>query len=737
MIKFDKNRGIFHLSNDKISYILQIEEEGCLAHLYFGKKIDTYTEGYTYPRQERPFSPNPANSENRKFSLDNIMMTYPGCGFGDFREPAHNIKLADGSRINDFRYTSHEISEGKKPLTGLPATYTKKTSEATTLKIKLADAISGLQLTLSYTIFTKLPVITRSSQLKNISEKKVEINKLASTTLDFPAKDMDLIHLPGTWAKERQLVREKISTGTKRLESKRGTSSHQQNPAAILLDKDTTEFTGEAYGFALIYSGNFEIITEKDIHDQTRFIMGINSFNFAWNLQPGQTFQTPEAIMVYTPDGLNDLSQTYHELFNNHLTRGQFQNTARPILINNWEATYFDFDTEKIMAIVDEAKNLGIELFVLDDGWFGKRDDDTTSLGDWFEYEGKLNGGLKTLSRQVHERGMKFGLWFEPEMISKNSKLYEKYPHWAIGTPGRGTAISRSQYVLDYSKKEVWEHIYKQMQTILDHVEIDYIKWDMNRHLTNVYSSFLSAEEQGEVSHRYVLGLYAFLEKITTEYPHILFESCSGGGGRFDAGMLYYMPQTWTSDNTDAVARLNIQYGTSLIYPISSMGAHVSETPNHQTQRMTSLKTRGNVAASGVFGYELDLSKMSDDEKKEMKSQIAFYKKHRELIQYGRFIRLISPYEKNAAAWSFVSKDKSEALIFYYRLLATAVEPFTTLKPKGLDEAALYEVTAVDSPILLDKGMQLGADQLMNLGFYINTNGAGDFTSGCIHLKKV
>jgi len=737
MIKFNEHRGIFHLFNDKISYILQIEETRYLAHLYFGKRIEEYTDGYTYPKQERPFSPNPADSVDSKFSLDNLLMEYPGFGFGDFREPAHNIKLADGSRINDFRYLSHEIFNGKKRLDGLPATYVTDDTQAMTLEITLEDRVSNLQLILSYTIFSEMSVICRSTRFVNLSSKKVEVNRMASASIDFSAKEMDLIHLPGAWARERQVVRENISNGTKRLESKRGTSSHHQNPVAILIDKNTTEFVGDAYGFTLIYSGNFEIVIEKDTFDQTRILTGINSFNFAWNVEPSESFQTPEAVMVYSPDGLNDLSQTYHRLFNNHLSRGHFQNAERPILINNWEATYFDFDSDKIMLIVEQAKKLGIELFVLDDGWFGKRDDDTSSLGDWFEYEGKLKDGLKTFSEQVHQKGMKFGLWFEPEMISENSKLYEAHPDWAMGVPGRARTLGRNQYVLDYSRKEVWEHIYEQMKVILDNVEIDYIKWDMNRNLTDVYSLALTPDKQGEVAHRYVLGLYEFMEKITNAYPHILFESCSGGGGRFDAGMLYYMPQAWASDNTDAVARLNIQYGTSLIYPISSMGAHVSEVPNHQTGRITSLSTRGNVAMSGVFGYELDLSKLSEDELAEMKEQVAFYKEHRELIQYGTFIRLISPYENNGAAWTFVSKDKSQALIFYYELLAQANAPFTTLKLKGLDADAVYEVSHVDSTIItLEQGLNLGGDQLMNLGFYINPNGKGDFASGRILLKK-
>jgi len=737
MIEYDNSRGIFHLFNNKISYILQIEENGYLTHLFFGKKVKSYTGGYAYPKHERPFSPNPGDSVGSKFSLDNVLMEYPGFGFGDFREPAHNIKLADGSRINDFRYLNHKIFNGKKKLEGLPATYANDESQATTLEITLEDNISKLQIVLSYTIFSDVSAICRSVLFVNNSSKKVELNRMASMAIDFPAKEMDLIHLPGAWASERQMVREAVLKGTKRLESKRGTSSHQQNPVAILLDKDTTEFSGETYGFALVYSGNFEIVAEKDAYNQTRLVMGINSFNFAWCVEPSNSFQAPEVVMAFSPDGLNNLSQTYHQLFNNNLVRGQFKNVERPILINNWEATYFDFNADKITAIVNQAQKLGVELFVLDDGWFGKRDNDTSSLGDWFEYEGKIAGGLKCLSEQVHEKGMKFGLWFEPEMISEKSKLYEAHPDWAIGVPGRVRALGRNQYVLDYSRKAVWAFIYGQMKAILDNVEIDYIKWDMNRHLTDVYSVALPPEQQGEVAHRYVLGLYEFMEKIIADYPHVLFESCSGGGGRFDAGMLYYMPQAWTSDNTDAAARLNIQYGSSLIYPISSMGTHVSAVPNHQTGRAVSLSTRGNVAMSGVFGYEMDLSNVSAVELSEMQKQVAFYKEHRALILYGTLNRLLNPNEDDCAAWVFVNEDKSQVLVFYCGLMVKASSPITTLKLKGLDEDSIYEVKYIEPPMfILDEGMKLGGDQLMNIGFYVNPNGAGDFASAKLLLKK-
>ena len=727
MILFDQLTKTFHLKNDKISYILGIEENNYLTHLYFGKKIERYSGGYRYPRTDRSFSPNAAHAQDRLLSLDTLPMEYPGYGFGDFREPAHNIKLENGSRINDFRYDSFEIQNGKPQLAGLPALYVNHEEEAQTLIIQLVDTVSDLKLQLLYTIYNDYAAIIRSTRLVNASEQTVEINQLASQSLDFPNQAFELVHLNGTWARERQLTREAIQTGIKRLDSKRGSSSHQQNPFAALVEPTTTEYQGSAYGFNLVYSGSHETVIQKDPYNQTRVIMGLNSFNFGWQLQPTQAFQTPEVVMVYSDNGLNQMSQTFHDLYNHHLVRGQYKLQERPTLINNWEATYFDFDEEKIMNIVDEASQLGIEMFVLDDGWFGNRENDFTSLGDWVETEGKLACGLENLSQQIHDKGMKFGIWFEPEMISEDSDLFRAHPDWALGTPGRERSISRNQYVLDFSRQDVRDNLYQQMKAIFDRVPIDYVKWDMNRNMTEVYSLLLDPQMQGEVAHRYMLGFYDFLEKLTTEFPHILFESCSGGGGRFDAGLLHYMPQTWTSDNTDAIARLKIQYGTSLVYPTSSMGAHVSAVPNHQTGRETSLAIRGNAAMSGVFGYELDLTQLSAEEKAEIKEQVAFYKEHRRLLQFGNFYRLMSPFESNDTAWMFVAPDQSEALVFYFRTLAEASYPLVTLKLAGLIADAQYQ---------LGEQVLLG-EELMNVGFYIDPHLHGDYATQRFYLKKV
>ena len=725
MITFNKEQQVFHLCNNQISYLIEVEEHGYLAHLYFGKKINQYSGHYQYVRDMRSFGPYPEAADHDTFSLDTVMLEYPGYGFGDFREPAYNFKLKNGSRITDFRYDSFEIVQGKCAIEGLPHLYTNQVTEAETLIITLKDDVAQLCLKLNYTIYQDYATVIRSTTLINDSAETVEINQLASQSLDFPNRSFELIHLNGAWARERQLTREKIEIGTKVLDSKRGSSSHHQNPFVTLVEPTTTEFQGEAYGFCLVYSGNHQTVIEKDNYSQTRVVMGMNPFNFAWQLPAGESFHSPEVVNVYSNQGLNQMSKTYHDLFNHHLIRGEHQLKERPVLINNWEATYFDFDDAKIHGIVDEAQALGIEMFVLDDGWFGERKDDHRSLGDWYEFEGKLEQGLEGIAQYVHDKGMKFGLWFEPEMISKDSDLHRAHPDWVLSVPGRPRSLSRQQHVLDFSRADVRDHIYQQMTAILDRVPIDYIKWDMNRNMTEVYSLLLDPEMQGEVSHRYILGLYEFMEKLTQAYPHILFESCSGGGGRYDAGMLYYMPQTWTSDNTDPIARLKIQYSTSLVYPISTMGAHVSAIPNHQTGRETSLDIRGNVAMSGVLGYELDLTTLSEEEKVLIVKQVDFYKEHRQLLQFGDFVRLKSPYEENEVAWMFVSKDKKEAIVFYFRVLVEASAPYVTLKLAHLDETLEYQIA----------NHVISGDALMNIGMYIDPKLHGDYATQAFILK--
>lgn len=725
-IEFDETTKVFHLYNGKISYLLMVEELGILSHLYFGKKISAYHGGRKYPRFERSFSTNFAEITHRNYSRDTLLHEYPVLGNGDFRVPAIEIKGQNGSHLLDLRYTSHKIISGKPTLDDLPSTFCRKAEEAKTLIIYLNDKINHLQVSLNYTIFKDLPVVVRSAKILNLNPDSLYLNRAMSMVMDLPSQKFQLIDLNGSWGNERQITRMPISPGVKTFSSVRGTSSHQQNPFIALVEPQTDEFTGNAYGFGLIYSGNHESFVEQDQYGQLRIGMGINHQDFSWELQHEKCFQTPEVVCVYSNDGLNQMSQTFHQLIDQHIVRSQHKDVLRPILINNWEATYFDFNTEKIKAIIDEAAELGIEMFVLDDGWFGKRDNDRQALGDWYVNCEKLNGGLQAISQYAQKKHMKFGLWFEPEMISENSDLFRQHPDWVLHDPNYPMTHSRNQLVLDLSKQEVRQYLKKTIGRILRDIHIDYVKWDMNRYLTEVYSNQLSAENQGEVAHRYCLGLYELMEYFTTEFPHILFEGCSGGGGRFDLGILYYMPQIWASDNTDAIARLKIQYGTSLIYPPNTMGSHVSAVANHQTGRTTDLQIRGAVASSGVLGYELDVTKLSEEEKLEIKKQIQFYKKHQRLLHFGIFYRLRSPFEENEVAWSFVSKDKKEALVFYFKVLGNAAERLNILKIPGLIDEQIY---------IVNDEFEYTGDELSNCGFYLFPFLKGDFKAQVFYVK--
>lgn len=725
LIHVNETERVFHLSNAVFSYVLRIEEGNVLTNEYFGQAISTYRGGRKYPRVDRSFSPNFPEATDRLYSLDTILQEYPGYGTGDYRTPAQVIRHEDGSTVTDFRYKSYEIVTGKPRLDGMPSTYVEQDEEAETLIITLEDPKERLTARLVYTVYRDRPVLARSARIENEGAETHYLQKAASLSLDLPLQELEVITLNGMWGRERMMEREPVKRGVKVFDSKRGSSSHQMNPFLALVSPETTEYAGEAVGFSLVYSGSHQMLLERDPYGQTRVQLGINEFGFEWRLDPGACFQTPEVNIVYSANGTMEMSQAFHALYRERLARGTFRDADRPILINNWEATYFDFDEAKIKSIVDESAALGIELFVLDDGWFGRRDDDYTSLGDWFEYEQKIPNGLKGLADYIHTKGMKFGLWFEPEMISRESELFKQHPDWAIQIPGRGLSKGRDQYVLDFSRKEVRDNIVRQMTKVLDRVPIDYLKWDFNRNVTEVFSTSLPSDRQGEVLHRYVLGLYEVLETITSRYPNILFESCSGGGGRFDPGMLYYMPQTWTSDNTDAIARLKIQHGTSMVYPISSMGAHVSAVPNHQTHRETSLEMRGDVAMAGVFGYELDVTEMSENEKAIVKQQVAFYQEHRRTFQYGTFYRLESAFDSNHPSWMFVSEE--EVIVCDYSVLSETAPLIRLLKLRGLDATAVYEV----------EGKYYGGDELMYVGLYVSPTVNGDFDSRLYVLKKI
>ena len=716
-IIYNQDNNTFILNSNNTSYILKVLDSGHLAHLYWGRRLRSTNLDYVIrSRNWGSFLANTDNKEN--FMLEAIPQEYPGYGATDLRSPAVELQFSDGTSATDFRYVSHKIYEGKNKLEGLPATYTENDEEATTLEIVLKDTLKPVEIVLTYSIFKEFDAITRNVKVRNMGQEDIKILRVLSANVDFNDDNFDMIQLSGSWARERHFVRQPLRSGSQSIESRRGASSHAQNPFMALARKDTTETKGDIYGFSFVYSGNFLANVEVDMFYNSRAQIGINPFDFSWLLKENEEFQSPEAVLVYSPNGVTGMSHIYHNLYGKRLARGEHRDKVRPILINNWEATYFDFNETSIKNIAKEASNLGMELFVLDDGWFGKRNNDDCSLGDWFVNEDKIKGGLGKLSKEINDMGLQFGLWFEPEMVCPVSELYEKYPDWCIHIPGRTRSEARMQLILDLSRDDVCDYIIETLSKVLSSASISYVKWDMNRNMTEIGSAKLPPERQRELPHRYMLGLYRIMEELTTAFPHILFESCSGGGGRFDPGMLHYMPQTWTSDNTDAIERLKIQYGTSLVYPNVSMGCHVSAIPNHQVHRMTPLNTRGVVAMSGNFGYELDITKLSDEEKEMIKEQIKNYKEIRETIQFGDYYRLSSPFESNDVAWMFVSKDKKEVVVSFVRQSALPHPKFESLKLVGLEEDASYEIVGEDAVFFGDELMYVGLNVPELVGDY-------------------
>ncbi|MFF2016061.1 alpha-galactosidase [Paenibacillus sp. NPDC058177] len=727
-IQYLAEERIFHLQSKETSYVIQLLHTGIPAHVYWGRKIRSGALSSILKRTERcSFSPSPF-PDDMTLSYDTLAQEYPSYGVGDFRNPAYQIQAENGTTASEALYDKHRIYKGKPALEGLPATYTEHEDEAETLELELVDAVAGLRIILSYTVFEELNAVTRSVRFVNEGQASLKLLRGYSMSVDFRSSDYELLHLSGTWTRERYIERRALASGMQGVESRRGSSSHNQNPFVALLSHGADEDHGEVYGVSLVYSGSFSAQVEVDSYKTTRLSMGINSFDFNWLLEAGQSFQTPEAVLVFSPDGIGAMSRTYHKLYRTRLARGIYRDRTRPVLVNNWEATYFDFNAEKIENIARAGAELGIELFVLDDGWFGHRDNDRSSLGDWFVDRKKLPEGLGDLAERVNKLDMQFGLWFEPEMISPDSELYREHPEWCLHVPDRRRTLGRTQLVLDFSREDVCQAIGDQIVEVLRSAPITYVKWDMNRNMTEIGSALLPPERQRETAHRYMLGLYGMLERITSEFPNILFESCSGGGGRFDPGMLYYMPQTWTSDNTDAVSRLKIQYGTSIVYPISSMGSHVSAVPNHQVHRSTSLEMRGHIAMSGNFGYELDLTQFTEEEKAAVKEQVALYKELRSLVQFGEQYRLLSPFEGNETAWMIAAEDKSEAVVVYARVLAEPNDPLHYLRLKGLDPEADYE--------WVEGGGVYGGDLLMYAGLPL-PDLQGDFQSVLWRFKKV
>ena len=698
----------FHLYNQEISYIIKILDNDQPGQLYYGKRL-THREDFShlFEYAMRDMSPY-AFEGNSTFSLENIKQEYPTFGCGDMRFPAYEIERENGSHVVEFVYKEHKIYNGKPKLEGLPATYVESDDEAQTLELVLEDTSINTRIVLLYTIYEAFPVIARSVRFECDSDEKITLLSAMSACVDLPDKDYEMIDLAGVWARERHVRRHKLDYGIQSIYSMRGCSSYQFNPFLALARENADEFQGQVYGFSLVYSGNFLAQTEVDNYDTARVLMGIHPNGFKWTLEKGESFQTPEMVMVYSEAGLNGMSQTFHKLYRTRLARGTWRDKVRPILINSWEAFYFDFDAPKLLGLADAAADLGMELFVLDDGWFGKRDDSTSSLGDWYPNEEKLKGTLKELAEKINAKGLKFGLWIEPEMTNKDSDLYRAHPDWLLAEQGKRICHSRNQYVLDFSKKEVREYIGDMLENLFAEVPVSYIKWDLNRTFSEVFSNGNDREYQGKVCHKYVLGVYELYERLTSRFPHVLFESCASGGARFDPGMLYYAPQGWTSDDTDAIERLKIQYGTSMVYPVSCMGSHVSASPNHQTNRVTPIETRADVAYFGTFGYELDLLKLGEEDKAEIRRQIAFMKEKRDLIQKGTFYRLKSPFEGNETAWMIVSEDQKKALVGYYRVMQPVNVGFKRLKLKGLKEDTCYKVSGYDYDCYGDELMQVG-----------------------------
>ncbi len=723
MISFNEKSKVFNLKTDNTSYIFSILCDRYLVHHHYGKRIDDDQNIESLIRQ---FEPAAFASEemgiDMRLHTDVLEQEYSFYGSCDLRTPAFHAKYADGTFVTKAFYRSHKIYNGKKALKGLPATYVECDDEAQTLEIELYDELKDMSIFLVYSVFEKYDAITRSVRVENHSNENIDLHSVLSFSIDFPQNDYDFVHLYGAWARERTIERRPLIHGNINIDSKRGASGHYHNPFFAICDRNSDEYVGNVYGFSLVYSGNFIAGVECDTTNLARVYMGLNPFNFKWTLKSGEDFVTPEVVMVYSDSGINKMSQCFHNLFRERLCRGIYRDAVRPVIANNWEGTMFDFNEEKILNIASKAKEIGVDLFVLDDGWFGKRDADNSSLGDWYADKRKLPNGVEGLSKKIKDMGMQFGLWYEPEMISPDSDLYRAHPDWCLHTKGRKPSLGRNQLVLDFTRKDVREYIVNVVSDMLTKAEINYVKWDMNRNMTEAGSVLLPYDCQEEIYHRYILGLYEVMETLIQRHPTVLWEGCSGGGGRFDAGMLYYFPQSWCSDNTDPIDRIFIQYGTSLCYPSISMGAHVTSTPK-ENNRITSLKTRGAVAMTGQFGYETDLTQYSDIELSEMAKQIVFYKKYREVIQFGELYRLKSPYSMNDCALEYVSKDGNTVMIFYFTIHHSYRQASSRLCIKGLDNKAKYQLVESDTiysgELLMNAGMLVQNKQDFDADIYI------------------
>lgn len=718
-VRYVEDKKTFILQTRHCTYQMKISEYDYLLHLYYGERIEDEDLGYLIRPQDRGFSPNPNEAGNdRTFSLDVFPQEFSSDGCSDYRVSSIEVKNGDGSYAFMGKVSGYNIYPGKYRLEGLPSLFATENDTVDTLEIWLRDASTKVTVILCYSVFEEKDIITRAVKVFNGNEKTMYLNRIMSTTIDFMESAFDFVHFDGRHTMERNLTREPISYGVQSIGSTRGASSHQHNPFVILCDHDANEEYGNCYGFSLVYSGNFRCEVEKDQFDQTRIQFGINPKGFSYQLKPNEKFIAPEVVLAYSSQGFTKLSHLYHNVYRENLCRSPRAKEIRPIVINSWEATYFNFDDTKLLNIAREAVDMGVDLFVLDDGWFGKRDDDSSGLGDWNVNTSKLKKGLKGLSDEINQLGLKFGLWIEPEMVSEDSNLYRAHPDWCLTIPKRPATRGRFQLVLDLSRKDVCDYLIKEINQVLDSANIEYIKWDMNRCITEAWSHVVEPDKQGEIYHRYVLGLYYILDHIVLGHPDILFDGCAGGGGRYDPGMLYYHPQIWCSDNTDAVNRLKIQYGTSFVYPISTIESHVSVCPNHQTGRTVSMKTRGVVAMNGIFGFELDSTKMSREEKELCRELAEFYRKHYWLIANGDYYRLTNPFEnKEYTAWQHVSKDKTESLASLVLTDKESNAPQLYLKLKGLNDSDFYRIQG-DDRIYSGKALMTAGIPVPNLAQY-------------------
>ena len=688
MLNYFEDEKVFYLNTVNSTYVFMINEESHLEHIYYGSHIKRVKD-INDIRLKYEFelgSSTSYSAKNKGYLLNSTLLEVSNFGKGDYREPTTHIELDSAHRTLDFKYQSHKILKDRK-VSNLP-----ETKKEETLEIILKDENENIFLKLFYSVFPDEDVIVRSLEISNESSGEIILDKAMSFNLDFMNKDFILSKLDGAWIRERHITDYQLTNGTLRFDSKKGTSSSDHNPFFILKKATTNEDYGDAFGFALVYSGNFEANIEVSPHNLLRINMGVNSFDFRYRLNVNEKFITPEVILSYSNKGLNQLSSNFHDLINEYIINDNHKHKERPILINNWEATYFDFNQKKLLAIAKKAKKLGIELFCLDDGWFGKRNDDFSSLGDWYYNKKKLPRGVKGICDKVNKLGLDFGIWVEPEMVNENSDLFREHPNWSVKIPGRAPSLGRNQLILDLTNPDVRLYLKETLTSLFASANIKYVKWDMNRNFSDVYSAYLKKEDQGKFNHLYVLGLYEILEHLITKFPNILFESCSSGGNRFDIGMLYYMPQTWTSDNTDSFERLLIQEGTSLLYPLSSISNHVSGDRSHQVMRHTPLETRFNVACFGVLGYELDLSAITPFEEKVIVEQIKFYKEYRDLFQYGTFKRLQSVYDTNYTIWMVISRDKKQAILGFFQKLAKPNPGFDTIKISDLNDEMMYTI---------------------------------------------